>query len=102
MKRGRSLINNKNKVGPRIETCGTPDSIYVNAERPFPWIEIDLFLMDQIFVLKWKHFSTFQLTRKRSRVYAFISLERDNLLLILLSSGQCHLTLLLKRYLANL
>ena len=37
MKRGRSLINNTNKVGPRIEHCGTPDSIYVNAERPFPW-----------------------------------------------------------------
>ena len=26
MKRGRSLINNKNRVGPRIEHCGTPDS----------------------------------------------------------------------------
>ena len=37
MKRGRSLINNKNTVGPRIESCGTPDFIYENAERPFPW-----------------------------------------------------------------
>ena len=37
MKRGRSLINNKNRVGPRIEPCGTPDSMYVKAERPFPW-----------------------------------------------------------------
>ena len=37
MKRGRSLINNKSRVGPRIEPCGTPDFIYVNAEGPFPW-----------------------------------------------------------------
>ena len=32
MKRGRSLINNKNRVGPRIEPWGTPECIYVNAE----------------------------------------------------------------------
>ena len=37
MKRGRSLINDKNRVGFRIEPCGTPGFIYVNAERPFPW-----------------------------------------------------------------
>ena len=39
MKRGpgRSFINYKSRVGPRIEPCGTPDFIYVNAERPFPW-----------------------------------------------------------------
>ena len=37
MKRGRSLINNKNRVGPIIEPCETPDFIYVNAEKPFPW-----------------------------------------------------------------
>ena len=37
MKRGRSLINNKNRVGPRIDPCGTLDFIYVNAERPFLW-----------------------------------------------------------------
>ena len=37
MKRGISLINNKIMVGPRIEPYGTPDFIYVNAERPFPW-----------------------------------------------------------------
>ena len=33
MKRGRSLIDNKNRVGPRIEPYGTPDFIYVNEER---------------------------------------------------------------------
>ena len=37
MKRGRSLINNKNRFGPRMEPCGTPDFMYANAERPFPW-----------------------------------------------------------------
>ena len=37
MKRGISLINNKNRFGPRIETCGTPVVMYVNAEIPFPW-----------------------------------------------------------------
>ena len=36
MKRARSLINDKNRVGPRIEPCGTPD-LYENSERPFPW-----------------------------------------------------------------
>ena len=37
MKRDRSLMNNKNRVGPRIEPYGTPDFMYVDAERPFPW-----------------------------------------------------------------
>ena len=37
MKRGRLLINNKKRAGPRIEPWGIPDFIYVNAERPFPW-----------------------------------------------------------------
>ena len=37
MKRGRSLINNKNRVCPSLEPCGAPDFMYVNAERPFPW-----------------------------------------------------------------
>ena len=37
MKRGRSLTNNDNMGGFRIGPCGTPDFIYVNAERPFPW-----------------------------------------------------------------
>ena len=40
MKRGRSLINNKNRASPRIEPLGTPDFIYVNAERPFPWTTV--------------------------------------------------------------
>ena len=37
MKRGRSLVNTKNRVGPKIEPCGTPDFTYMNAARPFPW-----------------------------------------------------------------
>ena len=37
MKRGISLINNKNRVGPRMEPCGTPDFMYANAESPFSW-----------------------------------------------------------------
>ena len=31
------MINNKNRVGPRIEPWGAPDFIYVNAEIPFAW-----------------------------------------------------------------
>ena len=32
MERGKSLINNRKRVGPRIEPSGTPDFTYVNAD----------------------------------------------------------------------
>ena len=31
------MINNKNMMGPGIEPRGTPNFMYVNAERPFLW-----------------------------------------------------------------
>ena len=34
--RGRSFINKRNKVVPRIEPCGTPDLIVENDENPKP------------------------------------------------------------------
>ena len=34
--RGKSFINKRNKVVPRIEACGTPDLIVENDENPKP------------------------------------------------------------------
>ena len=64
---------------------------------------VDKIEMGQIFVhlCIWetlKHFSVDSETIRSSCFYLLNqpSLERDNLLLVLLSSGQCHLTLLLE------
>ena len=32
--RGKSLIKIKNNVGPRIEPCGTPESVCENSDSP--------------------------------------------------------------------
>ena len=39
-RRGKSLINNRNRVGPKIEPCGTPDLIVEKVDSPEPclWI----------------------------------------------------------------
>ena len=34
--RGRSLINNKNKIGPKIEACGTPVQVVEKEDSPEP------------------------------------------------------------------
>ena len=33
-KRGKSFINNRNRVGPKLEPCGTPDRLVEKADSP--------------------------------------------------------------------